>query len=326
MKILVADDDPMNRHLLESFLLKWKYEVVLARDGKEAWNILRQKDAPRLAILDWMMPEMDGTEVCHEARKHNNTSYIYILLLTAKFQKQDIIAGLEAGADDHLTKPFDAGELQARLRTGIRILELQEKVFSANENLKFQVAHDALTDLLSRPAILETVRTELARAKRERSTVGILLADLDHFKQVNDSFGHLAGDEVLRETAKRMRSSVRPYDAIGRYGGEEFLIVLPGCDISSAINRAEGLRVAVGKEPIETPEGMIPVTLSLGVTMGGGVNSPDGESLLRDADIALYQAKSAGRNQLAVFGESPEQWAVSFQKSGAEMTLVEGYQ
>jgi diguanylate cyclase (GGDEF)-like protein len=300
VKILVADDDPINRRLLQTCLVRWNYEVILARDGEEAWNILLREDAPKLAILDWMMPGMDGPDICREVRKRNFKFYTYILLLTSNLRKEDIIVGLEAGADDYLTKPFEGNELKARLRTGRRILELQEQLLSATDALQFQLATDPLTGLLSRVAILDTMRIELIRSEREGTTVGILMADLDHFKQVNDTYGHLAGDTVLREAAKRMRSSVRPYDAVGRYGGEEFLIVLPGCDISSATRRAEGLRIAIGKGPVDAPEGMIPVTLSLGVTVGGGAKPADLEGLLRAADAALYDAKNKGRNQVAV--------------------------
>jgi diguanylate cyclase (GGDEF)-like protein len=300
VRILVADDDPINRRLLQTSLVRWNYEVILARDGQEAWNILLREDAPRLAILDWMMPGMDGPEICREVRKSNFKFYTYILLLTANLRKEDIIVGLEAGADDYLTKPFEGNELKARLRTGRRILELQEQLLSATDALQFQLATDPLTGMLSRVAILETMRIELIRSEREGTTVGILMADLDHFKHVNDTYGHLAGDTVLREAAKRMRSSVRPYDAVGRYGGEEFLIVMPGCDISSAKTRAEGLRNAVGKEPVDAPEGMIPVTLSLGITVGGGAKPAGLEGLLRAADAALYEAKNRGRNQVAV--------------------------
>lgn len=314
MKALIADDDPIGRRLLETFLAQWDYEVVVARDGMEAWNILQHNDAPKLAILDWIMPGMDGIQICRELRRRHGGSYIYSLLLTAKFQKTDIIAGLNAGADDYLTKPFDASELKARLRAGRRILELEEHLRSAYDKLQFQATHDPLTGVLSRAAILGTMQTELTRAQRQGTTIGILLADLDHFKRVNDTYGHLAGDAVLREVAQRMRSSVRPYDMVGRYGGEEFLVVLPGCSVEQAMSRAEELRLSVGRRPIETSEGIIPMTLSLGVTVGGGLQSGDLEWLLRAADVALYQAKNGGRNQVEVSWKDLEGLAASPQK------------
>jgi len=323
VRILVADDDPIHRRLLEAFLVNWDYEVVLAHDGEEAWSILQQNDSPKLAILDWMMPGRDGPHVCRELRKRGGNSYIYVLLLTANSQKDDIVVGLESGADDFLTKPYNANELRARLRSGRRILELQEQLLFANDALQFQLAHDPLTGMLSRAAILETMRIELIRSRRERTTVGILMADLDHFKQINDTYGHLAGDTVLREAAKRMRASVRPYDAVGRYGGEEFLIVMPGCNISGAMRRSEDLRNAIGKKPVDTPEGIIPVTLSLGVTVGGGVNTAELEELLRTADAALYEAKNRGRNQVALSTQSQELFAKSSKESIPEEIVVE---
>ena len=323
MRILVADDDAVNRRLLQSFLTKWGYEVLLASDGAEAWKILQQEKAPQLAILDWMMPGMDGVDICHMVRSRSERSYVYLILLTAKSQKQDIVAGLEAGADDYLRKPFDPNELRARLRAGRRILELQEELVAARDSMEFQATHDCLTGLRNRAAILETVRTELARARREGTSVAIFLADLDHFKLVNDTYGHQAGDGVLREVGKRMRSSVRSYDTVGRYGGEEFLIVLPGCDISGAMIRAEALRMAVGREPIETPEGMVAVTMSVGVTVGGGVPPSDVERLLRAADVALYHAKNKGRNKVEAFQEDGGQFPGSPpQKSGMERALA----
>lgn len=299
MKILVADDDPINRRLLEAFLVKGDYEVILARDGEEAWSILRQVDSPKLAILDWSMPGMDGTQICRELRKQRDKPYVYVILLTSMSLETEVIAGLDAGADDYLTKPFKGEELKARLRTGRRILALQKQLLSANDTLHFQLSHDALTGVQSRLAIRETLRIELVRSQREKTTLGVLMADLDHFKQVNDTYGHLTGDEVLREAANRMRASMRPYDAVGRYGGEEFLVVIPRCDASSAISRAEDLRQAIGKDPVETPEGMIPITMSLGVAVGA--DAMELEGLLRLADAALYEAKNKGRNQVAAY-------------------------
>jgi two-component system cell cycle response regulator len=323
VRILIADDDPVNRHRLQAFLAKWDYEVVVACDGDEAWNILRQADAPKLAILDWMMPGIDGTQLCRELRKGNNESYTYILLLTAKSQKADIITGLDAGADDYLGKPFDTSELRARLRTGRRILELQEQLRSAYERLKFEATHDPLTGLASRAAVLEILRIELSRAGREGSTLGILLADLDHFKQVNDTYGHLAGDAVLRETAKRMRASLRPYDAVGRYGGEEFLIILPGSHAASSIKRAECLRTAVERVPVNTSEGKIPVTVSIGVTIGGGTQPDNIELLVKAADTALYQAKINGRNRVQSAEPNHQPFQGAVEASTTNRTMAE---
>ncbi len=304
MKVLIADDDRVSRHLLETLLLKCGYEVVVAGDGVEAWQKLQEENAPRLAILDWVMPGMDGLEVCREARKRPAQPYAYLLLLTAKSQKGDIIEGLEAGADDYLIKPFDAQELKARLRVGRRILDLQEELISAREALRFEAVHDPLTGLLNRGAILDTLQRELARAEREGISVGVALADLDHFKRVNDTHGHLVGDAVLRETVRRMRALVRPYDAIGRYGGEEFLIIVPGCNVAGARSQAERLRAGLSREPFEMPTGTLHLTLSLGVVASTPFSVEDADSLIRAADAALYCAKAAGRNRVEVAAPS----------------------
>jgi two-component system cell cycle response regulator len=291
VKILVADDDAVSRRLLEVTLKKWGYDVVVAEDGDKAWEVLQREDAPQLAILDWVMPGMDGPEICREVRALGDQRYIYLLLLTAKSEKEDLVKGMEAGADDFLSKPFDAQELRARLRAGIRILELQE-------TLRVQAMHDSLTGLWNRAATLDFLRRELNRGKRQGTPVTVVMADIDHFKRINDTHGHLAGDVVLREVAQRLSSSVRGYDVTGRFGGEEFLIVLPGCTIQDAVDKAESLRACINQEPVDTPEGPIPVTLSLGVAVRDGAVKVDPDSLLRAADAALYRAKSGGRDRV----------------------------
>lgn len=298
MKILIAEDNVVSRQLLERRLIKWGYEAISAEDGREAWDILQGEDAPRLAILDWMMPEMNGVQVCQKVRSRSEEPYIYILLLTAKDQKEDLVEAMEAGADDYIVKPPDPEELKVRLRAGRRIIELQEQLMSAREALRVQATYDSLTDLLNRSAILDILRRELARAKRQETSVGVAMVDLDHFKRVNDTYGHTGGDVVLREVAKRMTSSVRSYDAIGRYGGEEFLIVLPECDKQGMLIVAERIRSCICEKPIAIPEGIVPVTTSLGITVTDPATQMDLESLIQVADTALYKAKASGRNRV----------------------------
>lgn len=297
MNVLIADDDLVSRRLLQVSLTHAGYRVELAANGVEALRALEESDRPRLAVLDWMMPEMDGLDVCRSVRKLGRESYVYIVLLTAKEQQDDIVEGLEAGADDYITKPFDIHELKARLRAGRRILELQQQLVSARDQLRERATHDSLTGLWNRGAILEMLSHELARSAREGKPVSIILADLDHFKRVNDNHGHQAGDAVLCEVARRMQDSLRVYDFVGRYGGEEFLIVSPSCGPEAAIEEAERLRRAVGKTPIAAPAGTLSVTASFGVATTGPAfrNQTD---LLRYADEALYDAKKNGRDRV----------------------------
>jgi diguanylate cyclase (GGDEF)-like protein len=298
VKILIAEDDAISRRLLDTILKKWGYEVVVAFNGAQAWNELQKEDAPRLAILDWMMPEMDGVEVCGKVRDRTDAPYVYILLLSAKSQREDLVKGMESGADDYITKPFDANELKVRLRAGRRILDLQSQLMSAQEALREQAARDPLTGIWNRNAIFDTFRRELARAEREGSPLCIVMLDIDHFKNLNDTHGHMAGDAVLREFTGRIAASLRPYDAVGRYGGEEFLVVLPGCTLESGVRHAERLRGLITNNSFDTSEGRHTVSCSLGVASisPGGPNDPD--SLIRAADAALYRAKRNGRDRV----------------------------
>jgi diguanylate cyclase (GGDEF)-like protein len=298
MTILVAEDNPVFQAMLKSMLVKWGYEVVAARDGSEAWDVLQSDSAPRLAILDWMMPGMDGVELCRKVRAAAREPYTYLLLLTARTQAEDLVEGMEAGADDYLTKPFNAHELRVRLRAGRRILDLQEQLLVAREALRDQATHDGLTGLWNRAAILELLRKELARSAREGIPLAVLMADLDWFKQINDTRGHLTGDAVLRETARRMKSVVRSYDSIGRYGGEEFVAILPGCDFPSAIAHAERIREAIAFPPFCAGDALIPVTCSIGVGCTEAASTAQIDTLIREADQGLYSAKAGGRNRV----------------------------
>jgi diguanylate cyclase (GGDEF)-like protein len=297
MRVLAAEDNPVFQSMLRTMLTKWGYEAVIARDGNEAWNILQGPNAPRLAVLDWMMPGRDGVEICRRIRSARREPYIYILLLTARNESQDLIEGMDAGADDYLTKPFNAHELRVRIRAGRRILDLQEELLQAREALREQATHDGLTGLLNRATILAKLDDELARSARDGRPVAVLMVDLDRFKAVNDTHGHLAGDAVLREAASRLKSAARRYDSVGRYGGEEFLVVLPGCEAAAAGAQAERLREAMAGAPFRAESRPLAITCSIGLASSSDC-AP--EFLVRDADDALYQAKAQGRNCVIV--------------------------
>jgi two-component system cell cycle response regulator len=303
MKVLIAEDELTFQHMLKTFLSKWGYEVVVSSDGLQAWKTLQGENRPRLAILDWMMPGMDGVHICRAVRKSESIPYVYLLLLTTRDQKQDIVEGIEAGADDYLIKPFDPHELRARIRTGERIIELQESLLRTQEELRVQATHDALTGLLNRRASLDALSAELDRGRREKKPLCLVMADIDHFKKVNDTHGHPAGDVVLREVARRIQGSVRAYDTAGRFGGEEFLVIFPGCSQHQGIRQAERIREAVSAEPVAVRDKALGVTISLGVATTSEPDPEDIEGLLGAADMALYRAKEEGRNRVG-FTES----------------------
>ncbi|MEZ4601413.1 MAG: diguanylate cyclase [Syntrophotaleaceae bacterium] len=300
MKILVAEDDPVLLRLLIEILSRWGYQVIPAVDGEEAWRILKGEDPPRMAILDWKMPGLEGVEICRRVRAELPEPYIYLMLLTAQHREEDLVTGMESGADDYIVKPFKQNELKVRLRAGRRIIELQSELLSAREFLRVKASHDSLTGLWNHEEILGILHQELARAEREGHEVSAIMADLDHFKKINDTYGHLAGDVVLMATADRMHSHMRPYDAIGRYGGEEFLVILPDCGRECAMALAERLRKNIGGSKVDTPEGIVSVTVSLGVAVAEKGIKIDALSLVQAADKALYMAKEKGRNRVEI--------------------------
>ncbi len=294
MRVLLADDDAFYRHSLKRALERWGYEVTTALDGNQALDILMETNPPRLAILDWMMPGMDGVSICSRVRERSGDSYVYILLITAKDKKKDVVAGLKAQADDYLIKPFNLEELRARLQSGQRIIELQTALALKQQELSHQATHDALTGVWNRSAILDILDREVARAKNTKEPLCVALSDIDHFKKVNDTYGHVAGDAVLIEVTLRMQCALRHYDAIGRYGGEEFIVVMPGLDKVRALRLAERLRVQVSEQPYNVLNSPVYVSVSTGVAISGKAEGI--EPLLQTADEALYRAKARGRN------------------------------
>jgi two-component system cell cycle response regulator len=298
-KILVADDNPIDGALLRRLLSKWGYEVCLTTDGSQALALLRQPDGPRLAILDWMMPGLNGPQVCREMQESALRQPVYVLLLTARNSSEDLVTALAAGADDYVSKPFHPDELRARLRAAERILDAQHRLTRENELLHAKATTCPLTGIHNRAAIFEFAQTEFARSKRQGSSVALALADIDNFKTLNDTHGHLAGDAALKQVAQRIQSSVRNYDHVGRYGGAEFLIVLSDCDTRRALIRAEQIRESIAGSPIDIFRGTasvaIAVTISVGVAAGVATDMIE---ILAAADEALYKAKNNGRNQV----------------------------
>lgn len=296
MKILIAEDDLTSRTILTGMLRQWDFEPVVAENGQQAWDLMQQDDPPLIVILDWNMPALSGLEVCHKIRHKLTQNPPYIILLTARDKKSDIITGLDAGANDYISKPYDKDELHARIRVGKRVISLQLDLLEAQQSLSYDAMHDALTGALNRRAILDALEKEILRSNRRGTFFSLGLIDIDHFKQVNDHYGHLTGDDILKELVATMSSSLRGYDLVGRYGGEEFLVIAPESKGSSDEGLYERLRKSVENQRFSSRCGQsLQVTVSIGVTSMSGESSID--ELLALADAALYEAKESGRNR-----------------------------
>ncbi|HWZ83998.1 MAG TPA: diguanylate cyclase [Terriglobales bacterium] len=307
MDVLIAEDSAVYRKLLSSHLQDWGFNLTIAKDGSEAWELLQRSDCPKLALLDWVLPGIDGIELCRKIRSAGTErAYTYVILLTGKSNKEDLLEAMQAGTDDYLVKPFDEMELKARLLVGQRIIALHEQLVAARESMRHAATHDFLTGVMNRRAIMESLHRELERAKRDKKPVSVILVDIDHFKNVNDTLGHLFGDEALREVAKRLAAKLRVYDGVGRYGGEEFLLILPDCELKDALLRADDVRACIASEPITSAEVSKAVTISIGVASSTAQTGKDTESLLQHADQGLYAAKRNGRNRVEHFAEIPE--------------------
>ncbi len=301
IQVLVADNNPECQVALHRMLSNWAYDVTIAHDGLEAFSRLQSAGGPRLAVLDSKLPGLSAVEVCRRVRALNQLNYTYLLLLTDACPIEDLVVAMNAGADDYITRPFHAQEFRARLQAGSRIVRLQQRLAVAHEELYEQATRDSLTGLWNRSTIIQILETEIARACRAGGDVALIMADLDHFKQVNDGLGHMAGDTVLREATHRMSSLLRSYDSMGRFGGEEFLIVVPGCDLARSLAVAERLREVVACQPYTVNEVNCAATCSFGLAWSQCRVDTDANRLLREADTALYAAKNNGRNRVEAF-------------------------
>lgn len=302
MKLLIAEDDLTSRTMLAAVARKWGYEPIAVEDGEAAWEVLRRPEPPRLLLLDWMMPRLDGLALCRRIRREESSDPPFIVLLTGRGETEDIVKALEAGANDHVAKPFENAELRARLDVGKRMLDLQAELRRATEALAIRATRDSLTGLLNRGAIMEALEQEMARARRRQQTLCVGLCDIDYFKRVNDTHGHLAGDAVLREAARCIEAALRPFDQVGRYGGEEFLILVEATrDQAPAL--FERIRHVFADTPFVVENAALDVTISCGATFfTPPADQRIDTALLAAADAALYRAKDAGRNR-AVFAE-----------------------
>ena len=309
MRILIAEDDAVSRPILRRAVEKTGHECLAAADGEEAWGLYKENPDLDVIISDWMMPGVDGLELCRRVRGDDRDGYTYFIFLTALGDREHLLQGLEAGADDYLSKPLDRDELGMRLTSALRVTDLHRRLAFQNGELEKlnrmlfeQSRQDPLTSLGNRLRLREDLQVLQSRTERYGHSYAVVLCDVDFFKAYNDRYGHLAGDDVLRRVAATISSGLRTGDTAYRYGGEEFLVVLPEQGAETAAAITDRLRQAVENLGIPHadggPGGVL--TISAGVAVSTGAGDTDG--LLKAADEALYAAKSGGRNRVARAG------------------------
>ena len=298
MKVLIAEDDSANSILLKRLLFRWGFDIQTAFDGVQAWNILQKEDAPAMVILDWMMPGMDGLEVCRRLREQEkgDNGYTYVMMLTSRSDKEDIVAGMEAGADDYLVKPFDKDELRARLLAGQRIIELHSALSAANKRLLILSRLDPLTGALSRNALLGDLDLAMYRALREKTSIGIAMVDFDNLKQFNERFGRDAGDRALQGCIRRISACLRRTDCCGRWGSDEFVVVLPGVSMSLGEKVCRRIQEAVASEEIEIDGQSLKITASQSLAVWDGKTGID--DLINLVEKNLHDSRNKGENRL----------------------------
>jgi diguanylate cyclase (GGDEF)-like protein len=299
LRVLVVDDSPVSRKLLEHALSSEPYALLFAKNGEEALRLF-SKHKPELVITDWMLPDLSGPELCERIRTDAYSSYTYIILVTSMTEKGSVVEGLAAGADDYLTKPFDANELRARMGVGRRIIGLHHEIDAKNKQLMEMAHTDPLTGLPNRRAIEEWAERQLRGAARHGFPLWVVHVDLDCFKKINDSYGHEAGDQVLKKFAEILRKNTRASDISGRMGGDEFLLVMTHVDGKNIQLAVDRFRNQLASEKFLFGNETVGVTASFGISGFQGKEPPDFSTLVRQADQALYCAKRAGRNQVKV--------------------------
>jgi diguanylate cyclase (GGDEF)-like protein len=305
MKILVVDDEPLARRLVEAAVARLGHDATAAEDGEAAWQCYNQ-DKPEVLITDLLMPRVDGLELCRRVRADTRAGYTYVILVTALGDRRDVMRGMEAGADDYLIKPVDLFDLQTTLIAAQRVTDLHAELERHRAQLAHLAHHDQLTGLGNRRSLDEDLEMLHARGRRYGRGFALAMCDIDRFKAYNDTHGHQAGDQALRAVAATIAGELRGGDSVYRYGGEEFLLVLPEQTVDTALVAVERVRSAVERLTIgHAAAGPGPLTVSAGITAYAPGDTTTAEELLRQADAALYRAKSAGRNRIAVADNLP---------------------
>ena len=300
LKILVVDDEQIDRRIVEKILTRLGHSVIFADNGESAWQKI-QEEPIRFVITDWNMPLMNGIQLIKKIRSTTLSGYVYTIIITSNAKNEDIVAGLYAGADDYLTKPFNPAELEARVAIGERMLALEDGLMQANNQLEKLAMVDSLTGLLNRRAIYKFMRGELERARRVSEPISIIFLDIDNFKKINDEYGHLTGDEALKLIANVIQKRSRAYDNIGRWAGDKFLIILPGATATDAEKAAQRIIESIFVTKLALPQGgILSLSACAGVVtqrkMTGAIALLD--NLIQGANEALYRAKRAGGNNV----------------------------
>ncbi len=302
MRAVIADDDPVTTAILSNALRRWSIDATSAPDGTRAWELLAASPASELAIIDWMMPGLDGIEICRRIRRDPRLAGMYVLLLTGRGSRDDLVAGLDAGADDYMIKPIDTEELRARVQVGVRVASLQARLAdrvsdlqAASEHLARLVSTDVLTNVYTRRSWFERAAVEFSRSQRYGRAFSLMVIDLDWFKRINDSFGHEIGDRVLRGFTDLLRNECRQSDIVGRLGGEEFALLAPETPQAAAQHLAGRIRDVCRDLVVESPGGPVRCSCSIGISEFASTDDSV-ESALRRADAALYEAKRSGRD------------------------------